>query len=166
MGALAVILGHFRAIFVAWRSQKSQILSALIRTGLRQPKLRRCITWLTPFVKKVRTLPLRALWPSQAGKHTTLAQPWNTFFFHLALLRHQNIKTSLNFLEENHWSRPFFALFRSVREKLQLTVSLNQLNFQNFKYNIQNLIQHLNLQIWQNCTAASWVGQEYYGSSR
>ena len=46
-------------------------------------------------------------------------------FFHLALLRHQNIKTSLNFLEENHWGRPFFALFRSVREKLQLTVSLN-----------------------------------------
>ena len=46
-------------------------------------------------------------------------------FFHLALLRHQNIKTSLNFLEENHWARPFFALFSSFREKLQLTVSLN-----------------------------------------
>ena len=46
-------------------------------------------------------------------------------FFHLALLRHQNIKTSLNFLKENHWARPFFALFSSVREKLQLTVSLN-----------------------------------------
>ena len=30
----------------------SQILSALIRTGLRQPKLRRCITWLTLFVKE------------------------------------------------------------------------------------------------------------------
>ena len=44
-------------------------------------------------------------------------------FFHLALLRHQNIKTSLNFLKENHWARPFFALFSSVREKL--TVSLN-----------------------------------------
>ena len=46
-------------------------------------------------------------------------------FFHLALLRHQNIKTSLNVLEENHRARPFFALFSSVREKLQLTVSLN-----------------------------------------
>ena len=32
--------------------KKSQILSALIRTGFWQPKLRRCITWLTPFVKK------------------------------------------------------------------------------------------------------------------
>ena len=46
-------------------------------------------------------------------------------FFHLALLRHQNIKTSLNVLEENHRARPFFALFSSVREKLQFTVSLN-----------------------------------------
>ena len=54
-------------------------------------------------------------------------------FFHLALLRHQNIKTSLNFLEENHWSRPFFALFRSVREKLQLTVSLNHPVVTHFK---------------------------------
>ena len=32
--------------------KKSQILSALIRTGLQQPKMRRCIPWLTPFVKK------------------------------------------------------------------------------------------------------------------
>ena len=32
---------------------------------------------------------------------------------------------SLNFLEENHWGRPFFALFKSVRDKLQFTVSLN-----------------------------------------
>ena len=39
--------------------------------------------------------------------------------------RYQNIKTTLNFLEENHWARPFFALFSSVREKLQFTVSLN-----------------------------------------
>ena len=46
-------------------------------------------------------------------------------FFHLVLLRHNHIKTSLNFLKENHWARPFFALFSSVREKLQLTVSLN-----------------------------------------
>ena len=47
LGALAVILGHFWALEVP----KSQILSALIRTGLRPPKLRRCITWLKPFVK-------------------------------------------------------------------------------------------------------------------
>ena len=46
-------------------------------------------------------------------------------FFYLDLLGHQNIKTSLNFLEKNHWGRPFFSLFSSVREKLQLTVSLN-----------------------------------------
>ena len=31
--------------------------------------------------KKVRTLPLRALWPCQAGQHTTLAQPWKAGFF-------------------------------------------------------------------------------------
>ena len=46
-------------------------------------------------------------------------------FFHLDLLGHQNIKTSLHFLAKNHWGRPFFAIFSSVREKLQLTVSLN-----------------------------------------
>ena len=45
--------------------------------------------------------------------------------FHLDLMGHQNIKTSLIFLEKNHWGRPFFALFSSVRAKLQLTVSLN-----------------------------------------
>ena len=46
-------------------------------------------------------------------------------YFHLALLGYQNIKTSLHFLAKNHWGRPFFAIFSSVREKLQLTVSLN-----------------------------------------
>ena len=40
-------------------------------------------------------------------------------FFHLDLLGHQNIKTSLNFLDKNHWARPFFALFSSIREKLR-----------------------------------------------
>ena len=54
-------------------------------------------------------------------------------FFHLALLGYQNMKTSLHFLPKNHWGRPFFAIFSSVREKLQLTVSLNQLNFQKFQ---------------------------------
>ena len=48
--------------FGPWRSQKSQILSAVISTVLWPPKLMRCITWFTPFVKKkVRTLSLRAM---------------------------------------------------------------------------------------------------------
>ena len=42
-------------------------------------------------------------------------------FFHLDLLGHQNIKISLNFLDKNHWGRPFFALFSSIRKKLQLS---------------------------------------------
>ena len=46
-------------------------------------------------------------------------------YFHLALLGYQNIKTSLHFLPKNHWGRPFVAIFSSVREKLQFTVSLN-----------------------------------------
>ena len=117
----------FWANFGPWRFQKSQILSAVIRTGHRPPKLTRCITWLTTFVKKKSQDP--------PFKGTVTKSGWKTHhfgttlkggnFFHLALLRHQNIKTTLNFLEENHWARPFFALFSSVREKLQLTVSLN-----------------------------------------
>ena len=51
--------------------------------------------------------------------------PGRRVFFHLAFLGHQNIKTSLNFLEKNNSGRPFFALFSSAREKLQFTVSLN-----------------------------------------
>ena len=63
----------------------------------------------------------------QAGKHTILAQPLKAgvFFLHLDLLGHQNIKISLNFLDKNHWARPFFALFSSIREKLQFTVSFD-----------------------------------------
>ena len=110
----------FLVIFGPWRSQKSQILIALLRTGLRPPKLRECIIiWLTPFVKK-------KLKPSVRLENTPhWHNPERREFFHLALLRHHHIKTSLNFLEENHWARPFFALFRSFREKLQVTVSLN-----------------------------------------
>ena len=50
-------------------------------------------------------------------------------FFHLALLGHQNIKTSLNFLEKekDYCGRPYFVLFSSVREKLKVTVSLSHL---------------------------------------
>ena len=120
------ILGHFRAFFGPWRSQKSQIFSAVIRNVLRPSELMRCITWLTPLVKKSYD-PLFKGTVTKSGWKThhfgTILKGGN--FFHLALLRHQNIKTSLNFLKENHWARPFFALFSFIREKLQLAVSLN-----------------------------------------
>ena len=57
-------------------------------------------------------------------------------FFHLDPLGHQNIKTSLHFLPKNH--RPFVAIFSSVREKLQLTVSLNH---PVFAYFVLHLLQ-------------------------
>ena len=46
-------------------------------------------------------------------------------FFHLTLLRHQNIKTSLSTTSKNDWVLPFFLFFMSVREKLQFTVFLD-----------------------------------------
>ena len=45
-------------------------------------------------------------------------------FFQPALLRHQNIKTSLSTTSKNDWVLAFFLFFMSVREKLQFTVSL------------------------------------------
>ena len=49
----------------------------------------------------------------------------NKMFFHLTLLRHQNIKTSLSAISKNYWVLQFFLFFVSVREKLQFTVSLD-----------------------------------------
>ena len=45
--------------------------------------------------------------------------------FNLSLLRHINIKTSLCKLAKNDWVLPFLLFFRSVRKKLQVTVSLD-----------------------------------------
>ena len=61
----------------------------------------------------------------QAGNTPFWHNPGRREFFHLDLLGHQNIKTSLHFHSKNHWGKPFFAIFSSVREKLQFTVSLN-----------------------------------------
>ena len=73
-------------------------------------------------------------------------------FFHLALLRHQNIKTSLNFLKENHWARPFFALFSSVREKLQLTVSLNHPVLYTWVLKVNNMEFWISdVALWSGC---------------
>ena len=44
---------------------------------------------------------------------------------HLALLKCQNIKTSLYKLSKNHWVITLFEIFGSVRRKLQSTVSLD-----------------------------------------
>ena len=49
----------------------------------------------------------------------------NKMFFHLTLLRHQNIKTSLSAISKNYWVLQCFLYFVSVREKLQSTVSLD-----------------------------------------
>ena len=64
---------------------------------------------------QVRTKPTHHLSTTLKGK----------IFFHLTLLRHQNIKTSLCKLSKNHWVMLYFVSFRSVREKLQFTVSLD-----------------------------------------
>ena len=41
---------------------------------------------------------------------------------HLTVLKHQNTKTSLCKLSENHWVFAFFEFFGSVRKTLQSTV--------------------------------------------
>ena len=78
-------------------------------------------------------------------------------FFHLALLRHQNIKTTLNFLEENHWARPFFALFSSIREKLQFTVSFCQISLFQPNFTILEHLEYLELGQFHNfCDVSLW----------
>ena len=46
-------------------------------------------------------------------------------FFHLTLLRHQNIKTSQCNVSKNGWVLPFYVIFGPVRKKLQFTVLLD-----------------------------------------
>ena len=45
--------------------------------------------------------------------------------FHLTLLRHQNIKTSLYTISKNSWVLPFLVNLTPVTMKLQLTVFLD-----------------------------------------
>ena len=44
-------------------------------------------------------------------------------FFHLGILRHQNIKMSTYILNKNGWVLPFFGFLWSVSEKLKNTVT-------------------------------------------
>ena len=46
-------------------------------------------------------------------------------FFHLTLLRHQNIKTSQCTISKNGWVLPFFVNWTPVTNKLQLTVFMD-----------------------------------------
>ena len=46
-------------------------------------------------------------------------------FFCLIILRHQNTKTAALKLSKNHWVRPFFAIFRLLREILFVTVAFD-----------------------------------------
>ena len=45
--------------------------------------------------------------------------------FHLIIMRHQNNKTAALKLSKNHWVRPFFAIFRLLREVLFVTVAFD-----------------------------------------
>ena len=47
------------------------------------------------------------------------------FLFQFTPLGYENTKTALCGHSENHWVKLFFALFSSVREKLQFTVFLD-----------------------------------------
>ena len=46
-------------------------------------------------------------------------------FCHLTILRHSNIKMVAYKLSKNGWVMPFFVIFRLVREKLLVTVTLD-----------------------------------------
>ena len=46
-------------------------------------------------------------------------------FFHMTLLKPQNIKTSLCTISKNGWVLPFFVNWTPVTNKLQLTVFLD-----------------------------------------
>ena len=50
-------------------------------------------------------------------------------FTYLTILKHQNTKTSLYKLTENHWVFALFEFFGSVRKKLQSTVFNDHLVF-------------------------------------
>ena len=69
--------------------------------------------------------------PVHVGFSLTRATPpfWHIskmqYFFHLTLLRHQNIKNSLSAISKNDRVLPFFLFSVSVKEKLQFTVSLD-----------------------------------------
>ena len=49
--------------------------------------------------------------------HTVMAWPRKARFFHLSILRHQNIKMSIYILCKNGWVLPFFSFLMSVKEK-------------------------------------------------
>ena len=55
-----------------------------------------------------------------------------TFFCQLTILRHQNTKTAAYKLAENDWVRPFFAIFRFIREILFVTVAFDHPVFVHF----------------------------------
>ena len=49
-----------------------------------------------------------------------------TVFCQLTILRHQNTKTAAYKLAKNDWVRPFFAIFRFIREILFVTVAFDR----------------------------------------
>ena len=62
--------------------------------------------------------------PLQGGEFTLFwHSPERQDFFHLAILRHQNIKMSTYILNKNGWVLPFFSFLVPVREKLKNTVT-------------------------------------------
>ena len=72
---------------------------------------------------------LRVYLSAQALYDTANAIFWKSFerpnSTHLTLLKHQNTKTVLYKLPKNHWVIPLFENFGPVRNKLLVTVSLD-----------------------------------------
>ena len=72
---------------------------------------------------------VRVFWIAQALYGATNALYWKCIkrqnSTHLALLKHQNTKTSLYKLSKNHWVFTLLEIFGSVRRNLQSTVSLD-----------------------------------------
>ena len=62
--------------------------------------------------------------PLQGGEFTLFwHSPERQDFFHLAILRYQNIKMSTYILNKNGWVLPFFSFLVPVRDKLKNTVT-------------------------------------------
>ena len=59
-------------------------------------------------------------------KHFYCSVLKGTIFCQLTIMRHQNTKTAAYKLAKNDWVRPFFAIFRFIREILFVTVAFDR----------------------------------------
>ena len=79
-----------------------------------------------------------------------------TVFCQLTILRHQNTKTAAYKLAKNDWVRPFFAIFRFIREILFVTVAFDH-TVALLCRRLQETVRLMGCIIWRNWFAESII---------